>query len=53
METKTLVIKVTGEAHGKLIQLAVGLGLSPTALARAIILKHLGASVPLLDEVRQ
>ena len=52
MEKRNVLIKLTPEAHGKLIEQAIGLGLSPTAMARLLVLRGLGASVPALDEAR-
>lgn len=52
MEKRNVLIKLSPEAHGKLIEAAISLGLSPTAMARLIVLRFLGASVPALDEVR-
>ena len=52
MEKRNVLIKLSPEAHGKLIEQAIGLGLTPTAMARLIVLRFLGASVSALDEVR-
>lgn len=52
MEKRNVLIKLSPEAHGKLIEAAISLGLSPTAMARLLVLKGLGASVSTLDEVR-
>ena len=52
MEKRNVLIKLSPEAHGKLIERAISLGLSPTAMARLLVLKGLIASVPAPDEVR-
>ena len=52
METRKITLSLSPEAHGKLIAAGRALGLSPTAMARLLVLKGLGASVPALDEVR-
>lgn len=52
MEKRNVLIKLSPEAHGKLIEAAISLGLSPTAMARLLVLKGLGALVPALEEVR-
>jgi phage terminase small subunit len=52
MEKRNVLIKLSPEAHGKLIEQAIGLGLTPTAMARLIVMRFLGASVSALDEVR-
>ena len=52
METRKITLSLSPEAHGKLIAAGRALGLSPTAMARLIVLRFLGASVPALDEVR-
>lgn len=52
METRKITLSLSPEAHGKLIAAGRALGLTPTAMARLLVLKGLGASVPALDEVR-
>ncbi len=52
MEKRKITFLLSPEAHGKLIADGRALGLSPTAMARLLVLKGLGASVPALDEVR-
>ena len=52
MEKRNIAISLSPEAHGKLIAAGRALGLTPTAMARLIVLKALGASVPALDEAR-
>jgi phage terminase small subunit len=52
MQKRNVLIKLSPEAHGELIAAGRALGLTPTAMARLIVLKWLGASVPALDEVR-
>lgn len=52
MQKKNVMIKLDPEAHGKLIADGRALGLTPTAMARLLVLKGLGASIPALDEVR-
>lgn len=48
--TRSLLLKLTPEAHGKLVERAIRFGLSPTAYARLVLLRHLGADVLMLDE---
>lgn len=50
---KIVAIAVSPEAHGKLVERAIRFGLSPTAYARLVLLRHLGADVLMLDEAVQ
>lgn len=52
MKTRKITVSLSSEAHEKLIEAAMVLGLSPTAMARMMILKALLASFKALDEVR-
>ena len=49
-DTRRLVLKLAPEAHGKLVERAMRIGLNPTAYARLVLLRHLGADVLMLDE---
>lgn len=52
MQKRNVQIKLSPEAHSELIAAGRAIGLTPTAMARLLVLKGLGASVPALDEVR-
>jgi len=43
--TRSLLLRLTPEAHGKLVERAIRLGLSPTAYARLVLLRHVGGGV--------
>lgn len=52
MQKKNVLIKLSPEAHCELIAAGRAIGLTPTAMARLLVLKGLVASFTALDEVR-